>query len=414
MFYNMLGADAVTSTMVGDEGADETVWKIIGTNGNVKRGKLADSDLNHKFVLYQDGKLIVPQASENDGSVKLQENTRVTAYNNFTLCVMIEVLVEYSATYKQGYRFAYCSPGNFQWNEGDDVNKFSTDVQFLCDARMIDRWFIDGVSSGEESFAFTIKDNPTKLITRGTFNKSNVPSTIKGNYARCYYTAEGIPAGYFVIKKLSNGDWSPVIMSLNEDGNMNVPIAKEKPIVLPEIQSITIEPTNINLKTGGNFKVKATLSADFPEGASATLVLNPNDGLTFTSFGKSSSNAKVLETSDITLAANGSASENKVINATVKLTANKNTKQKQVNITLKPDANAEVATVEAMALVSVDESQGMTFFSVQEEIDPSEYDVFKTYCLPIYNFDFDKTDFSEYNVGTGTVTSLLYKSRKRR
>lgn len=251
---SMLLADAFTNTNFSKkEGSTETtIWKVAGTNGNVKRETEAVSDLGHKWLLWQDGKLIVPQASENDGSAKLQENTRVTAYNKGTLCVMLELLVEFSATYKEGYRFAYCSAGNGMFNEADDYNKISADVQFLCDYRAISDFFIDGPCQGEETYAINL---PDKVKITDVYDKeknrlnlyfsTNVPTSFKdkaenkvdlnSNTVRVYYKDDKLGNGYFVMKKecssvaFDDADtgntegwiWKPVIMSLNPDGNKN-------------------------------------------------------------------------------------------------------------------------------------------------------------------------------------------------
>ena len=253
----MLSADAFTNTNYSrKEGATETrIWKVVGTNGNVKRGTEATSDLGHRWLLWQDGKLVIPQASENDGSPKLQENTRVTAYNKGTLCVMLEMLIEFSATYKEGYRFAYCSPGNLMFNEGDDYNKISTDVQFLCDYRAISNFFIDGPCQGEEGYAIQLSDKvkianlwDKEKARLNLYFSTNVPTPFKekaenkvdlnATTVRVYYKDEVNGNGYFVMKKecsstaFDDADvgnttgwiWKPVIMSLNPDGNQNVEI----------------------------------------------------------------------------------------------------------------------------------------------------------------------------------------------
>lgn len=234
VMYSMLEAGRFTNTNLGDTGADATVWKVAGTNGNVKRGKQATSDLNHRYLLLQDGKLIIPQASENDGSVRLQDNTRVSAYNTSTLCVMIEVMGEFSGLYKQGYRFVYCSPANLMWNEGDDYNRISTDVQFLCDFRVINNFFIDGVSQGEEAYAITYTGKledalvKTEGATKGLYS-GTVPAEVKTRVCRVYYSNETDGAGYFILERACPTGWKPVVVSLNADGDMNKTIETETP-----------------------------------------------------------------------------------------------------------------------------------------------------------------------------------------
>ena len=262
--YNMLAADVLFNTdfqTVGTDGAlSNSIWKIAGTNGNIKRAKTANSDLNHRYLLLQDGKLIVPQASTNDGSILLQDNTRVAAYNTSTLCIMLEVMTEFSNTYKQGYRFAYCSPSNLMWNEGDDYNRISTDVQFLCDTRIIDSFFIDGASTGEEEYVFTFKtdlagdftrlfvadgtagtltDRPKRINTDEVTELKDLAHDYTGlpRVARLYYKDSVNGNGYVIIeqgcsKDETDGDlyqkvtWFPKEVAVNEDGDTNVLLKK--------------------------------------------------------------------------------------------------------------------------------------------------------------------------------------------
>lgn len=270
--YNMLAADIIINTdfsTVGTGGElSKSIWKIAGTNGNIKRGKTANSDLNHRYLLLQDGKLIVPQASTNDGSIYLQDNTRVAAYNTSTLCVMLEVMVEFSSTYKQGYRFAYCSPSNLTWNEGDDYNRISTDIQFLSDTRIIDNFFIDGQSSGEEKYCFTfetdLKGDFTKLFvddgTQGTPThrpkriKTEEVTELKGlshdytnlpRVARLYYKDSVKGNGYVIIeqacsKEETSGDlyqkvtWFPKELAVDVNGEKNVLLKKDSSVQVTE------------------------------------------------------------------------------------------------------------------------------------------------------------------------------------
>lgn len=253
--YSMLAADAFTNTdySKAEKAPESRIWKVAGTNGNVKRGTEATSDLGHRWLLWEDGKLIIPQASENDGTPKLQENTRVTAYNKGTLCVMLEHLIEFSATYCEGYRFAYCSAGNLMFNEADDYNKISTDIQFLCDYRAVSNFFIDGPSDGEQKYAVTLSDKvkitdvwdkehgKMKLYVEGNAPADSTDRIIKAesNVVRVYYKDSVNGNGYFVLKKECRGQvdsaetpqngfvWEPVLMSLNPDGNTNTAINGE-------------------------------------------------------------------------------------------------------------------------------------------------------------------------------------------
>lgn len=220
--YNMLAAD-----IIGVENGLATSmekYKVVGTNGNFKRQKQATSDRNHRYLFLEDGKLVVPQASDADGNVLLQSNTRVTAYNNFTLCIMLEFLTEFSSDYKQGYRFVYSSPSNLMWNEADDYNKISMDVQFLCDYRIIDKWFIDGPSSGEDKYAGTLNivldedsivdGEFSETVTTAINEKFPVVEATNGSVVRLY-TKNANGVGY-ITSMFEKTKWIPIPVGINK------------------------------------------------------------------------------------------------------------------------------------------------------------------------------------------------------
>lgn len=231
--YNMLAADVIGV----ESGLKDSIekYKIVGTNGNFKRTKNATSDRNHRYLLLEDGRLVVPQASDAEGNVLLQSNTRVTAYNNFTLCIMLEFLTEFSSDYKQGYRFCYASPSNLMWNEADDYNKLSMDVQFLCDYRIIDKWFIDGPSSGEGKYAVTL---PVVLddtsIVDGFFADEVHAEIVKilpllsatsGQVVRVY-TKDANGVGYITVM-FENAKWIPIPVGIDKTTGCNAGLILE-------------------------------------------------------------------------------------------------------------------------------------------------------------------------------------------
>lgn len=268
IIFNMLAANGFTNTTYGRDYKETNLWKVIGTNGNIKRARDAYSDLNHMWLLWEDGKLEIPQASNNDGSVLYQENTRIIAYNSSTLCIMLEIMVELSREYNQGYRYVYCSPGNLTWNEGDDYNKLSTDVQFLCDVRSINNFFIEDVCKNESRYAVktklkldSIKFNTQKeLNIYFSTNKptgSPSPTTFDvidsdNEYLRVYCEDEAKGNVYFILHKECTGQisnqsgattgyrWVPVPVAVNADGTHNVMI-KNDGSELKELDHSTID-----------------------------------------------------------------------------------------------------------------------------------------------------------------------------
>lgn len=132
------------------------VYKVYGTNGVKKTGKSATVVANLSKLFKVDGMFTVPQAfDEVTGKPLTVANTRVTAYNNKSICVMIEHLTAFDSTNKQGLRYVYTMASNFTMTENDDVNKISFDAMFLSDAKNTESFFIDGFGAGEADVVAT-------------------------------------------------------------------------------------------------------------------------------------------------------------------------------------------------------------------------------------------------------------------
>lgn len=145
---HIVSRDILMSMLKGDSFRDgDKLIKVAGTNGAVKRGRNANSDRFFGGLFVTDGKLIVPQAAEEDGSPVLEPNSRVVAYNTTALTVMVEFLYTFSETKKNGFRFVYTLNSGFAYNEADDVNKISCTSQILCDPRIIKDFWINGEAS---------------------------------------------------------------------------------------------------------------------------------------------------------------------------------------------------------------------------------------------------------------------------
>ncbi len=143
----------------------ETI-KVAGTNGTVKRGEKATSNRYFGGLFIKDGKLVVPQSTDEFGNPILKTNARVAAYNTTALTVMIEFLYTFSQEKKSGFRFVYVLNGGVTYNEADDANKVSATAQILCDPRAIDSFFISG---GADIDAYAnIKADDTMATPTGT------------------------------------------------------------------------------------------------------------------------------------------------------------------------------------------------------------------------------------------------------
>lgn len=142
---HIVSRDILTAMLKGDSfNNGASIIKVAGTNGAVKRGRDAASDRLFGGLFVADGKLVVPQAAEENGKAVLQPNSRVVAYNTTALTVMVEFLYTFSEEKKNGFRFVYTLNSGFAYNEGDDVNKVSCTSQILCDPRIIKDFWING------------------------------------------------------------------------------------------------------------------------------------------------------------------------------------------------------------------------------------------------------------------------------
>lgn len=129
---------------------NQYMYKVAGTNGTTKRSSQCKTDLDFKGLFWRDGMLAEPQAANELGELLLTENTRVTAYNNFNLCVMLEFIYKFSEAKVTGVRFPYCTCGEPSMTEGEDYNKFKFKSNLLSDSREINKSFIEGISKYEE------------------------------------------------------------------------------------------------------------------------------------------------------------------------------------------------------------------------------------------------------------------------
>ena len=141
------------------------VYKAYGTNGVKKIGKKATIVAGLKNIFLKDGEMTVPQSfDEVTGKPKTISNTRIPAYNNKSLCIMLEHLTEFDSTNKQGLRYVYTLGSNFQMSENDDVNKITFDAVFLAESKHIESFWIDEFGANEaEILAVTGADAVYKV-----------------------------------------------------------------------------------------------------------------------------------------------------------------------------------------------------------------------------------------------------------
>lgn len=244
ILLRMLSGDKFTLPTVAD-----TVYKVIGTNGSVKREKLAISDQKFGKLFEQDGKLIIPNASEDNGDTKLQDNTVVKAFNNFNITVMIEFMYQYTSNLKECYRYVYTIPGEIGLTEGDDYNKFTSNVQVLCDVRTTDRFFVDGIVADDktrfEATSIAVAAGTEKDITLaangvvefGTGHNITIGNYDIGDCLAVYVLDLGThgagKTGYLIVEKTDASTWTAVPVLLTQNGVQATAGVAETDFIIP-------------------------------------------------------------------------------------------------------------------------------------------------------------------------------------
>ena len=141
-------------------------YKVVGTNGVSKEKSVGTGDKIYGLLTNLDGRLIIPQAAAiNAASIEsiTTTNSRITAYNKSSICVMFEILVKFDETKSEGYRFVYTLNSNFKYQEQDEANEVSFDQMMLSDVRYITKFFFQGLSTGETGAGV-----PARVVKVGT------------------------------------------------------------------------------------------------------------------------------------------------------------------------------------------------------------------------------------------------------
>lgn len=170
-------------------------YKVVGTNGTVKTGLSATGNKIFGLLTQLDGRLVVPQSAAMDGTLMesiTTANTRVTAYNKSSICVMFEILTTFDTNKSEGYRFVYTLNSNFKYQEADDANEVSFDQMMLSDVRYISTFFYKGIGAGEG-----IATVPGRKVKVGTSNVVMFKSLIGTiTYTAAPVAAVTVPTNY--------------------------------------------------------------------------------------------------------------------------------------------------------------------------------------------------------------------------
>ena len=184
---------------------NQYMYKVAGTNGTTKRSSQCKTDLDFKGLFWRDGMLAEPQAANELGELLLTENTRVTAYNNFNLCVMLEFVYKFSDYKITGTRFPYCTCGEPSMTEGEDYNKFKFKASLLSDSREINKTFIEGISQYEEQMYAKEVQYFVGGLDNSVIALGDMATTGVANATVSYETLRGSAAGELAGKSLGVG-----------------------------------------------------------------------------------------------------------------------------------------------------------------------------------------------------------------
>lgn len=189
--------------------SNATPYKVVGTNGTVKNGLSATGNKAFGLLTQLDGRLVVPQASVIDSATSTintitASNTRVTAYNKSSLCVMFEVITKFDEVKSEGYRFVYTLNSNFKYQEADDANEVSFDQMMLSDVRYINKFFYDDLSAGEAGLAVPAREVRVGSSTVNMF-KSAIGTITPGDVGVIPSAAVTAPTN---LIKITNGVFS--------------------------------------------------------------------------------------------------------------------------------------------------------------------------------------------------------------
>lgn len=195
------------------------VYKVYGTNGVKKIGKKASIVAGLKNIFLKDGEMTVPQSfDEVTGKPKTVSNTRIPAYNNKSLCIMLEHLTEFDSTNKQGLRYVYTLGSNFQMSENDDVNKITFDAMFLAESKHIESFWIDGFGTSEVDTLAITGATPVYKVNAKYIVKSATPSapTFAGTAGDVCAVVDTDDGKVYVYKYSTTWSAAPVTSTLGE------------------------------------------------------------------------------------------------------------------------------------------------------------------------------------------------------
>lgn len=200
----------LTGEIFKKSSSDADGVKPLGMGGNAMYtgGSCPQMSLGNdwKWLFKKEAELLVPNG---------EGTTRANAFLDSASATQIGIMVEYKTVYGDGttgvVRYTGVCGGNIQDNSADDLNKFSVDLDFYCDPKEYDAYFIDGgfVSDSDSATSLYKFKAPTGKNLYIWENATGIAPTdygTTGDIAVVVNTATGTT----VINKSSGSAWTPI------------------------------------------------------------------------------------------------------------------------------------------------------------------------------------------------------------
>ena len=188
---------------------DNVYYEIVGASGN-RITCPAVAPLDHKWVLYRDGYLLIDgqKTDATTGEPSLRANPDIETYNKTSKCVMIEELVspiQGSTLGDQVFRYPFVAFKGATFAEGDDQNTYSVEGMLISDRGHVLDSIVDGFSANEVDTLVTGTGTGT-----GTLDSDDLVVTGSGTAA---FTTE-LEVGYTIT---SDGETRTITQILDID-----------------------------------------------------------------------------------------------------------------------------------------------------------------------------------------------------
>jgi len=244
------------SFILGSAHADGTkdVIAVVSMAGNEWLGTtnaVVDQDYANFKLL--DGKLILANKKNSDGTLAVETNDIVTTYFD-TMMVSVEGMWEYAGSIKKGFTAAYnfCTENTFNEGSSADINKHAVTFDRYCDCRSKSKYTVDGITDAQ-----LINGSPGASVDVARIGiESNAVST--GNV---YFGSVGTTLGVIATVTLSGATIGDIIVLVGDGTN----VSDNNEVYIFKVTGATaasLIDTNYNLVIGTNiFITKEIISA---------------------------------------------------------------------------------------------------------------------------------------------------------